>query len=129
MITYSPNPNTYGSDSFTYTITDGTGAIQAIMYVTVTPVNDSPIATADYDTVLENQVFSIAPAMDVLANDSDVEDGILKRKSYPCLIYFNGAVFLRLDGSFVYTPNPPLLAIPSPTKCRIPAALKAPMQR
>ena len=48
VVTYSPNLNFNGSDSFTYKIKDAGGAISnvAVVTITVNPVNDAPIATA-----------------------------------------------------------------------------------
>src|SRR5262249_21260912 len=41
--TYKPNPNFFGADSFTYTVTDGHGGnATASVNVTVAPVNDAP---------------------------------------------------------------------------------------
>lgn len=42
-ITYTPNDNFFGDDSFTYTVSDGNGGIAtANVYVTVDPINDAP---------------------------------------------------------------------------------------
>ncbi|MCH8992068.1 MAG: tandem-95 repeat protein, partial [Acidobacteria bacterium] len=48
-LTYSPLANFFGSESFTYTINDGTPGSDdaATVTVTVTPVNDAPTATGD----------------------------------------------------------------------------------
>ena len=44
-VRYAPNPNYNGGDSFTYTISDGNGATDsASVALTVTPVNDAPVA-------------------------------------------------------------------------------------
>ena len=48
VCTYTPNANYFGSDSFTYGISDGHGGTDtATVSVTVTPVNDLPEANAD----------------------------------------------------------------------------------
>ena len=66
-IVYTPAPNSSGSDSFGYEITDGhDGAGEGEVTVTVTPVNDPPVAGADAATSLQG-----APVVvDVLSNDS-----------------------------------------------------------
>ncbi len=43
---YSPNLNFHGTDTLTYTITDGTSNATATVRVTVTPVNDPPTANS-----------------------------------------------------------------------------------
>ncbi|TWT70923.1 Ig-like domain-containing protein [Crateriforma conspicua] len=65
-ITYTPAADFFGSDSFTYTITDGTDTDTATVTVTVNPVNDGPVATDD--TALTEQDTPVA--INVLANDS-----------------------------------------------------------
>jgi hypothetical protein len=68
---YSPDLNYYGSDQFSYTITDNHGGSDsATVYVTVTPVNDPPVAVDDDATVPEDSVNN---QLDVLANDNDVD--------------------------------------------------------
>ena len=45
-VRYTPSPNYNGGDSFTYTISDGNGGTDsASVALTVTPVNDAPVAT------------------------------------------------------------------------------------
>jgi uncharacterized repeat protein (TIGR01451 family) len=68
---YEPAQNFSGTDSFTYTVDDGTGATDtATLTVTVTGVNDPPEARDD-QLVLTGGATS--GAVDVLANDSDPE--------------------------------------------------------
>ncbi|WP_166111904.1 Ig-like domain-containing protein [Pseudoalteromonas sp. Z9A5] len=68
-IQYTANANFNGVATVTYTASDGNGGVNsAILSITITPVNDSPIANADSATMDENA----APLLiDVLANDSD----------------------------------------------------------
>jgi hypothetical protein len=67
---YTPAVNFFGSDSFTYTISDGKGGTDtATVTITVTPVNDTPEAADDTATMYEGASVLI----DVLANDSDVD--------------------------------------------------------
>ena len=47
--TYTPDPDFFGVDTFTYTITDPAGAVSApaTVTLTVTGVNDAPVAADD----------------------------------------------------------------------------------
>lgn len=53
-LTYTPNLNFFGSDSFSFQVTDSTGLTSNTAFVTinVTPVNDSPVANAGADQTL-----------------------------------------------------------------------------
>ena len=67
-VSYTPNLNANGSDSFTFKVNDGTvDSAAATVSITVTEVNDIPVANGDSITVLED---SGTTAVDVLANDS-----------------------------------------------------------
>ena len=97
-VSYTPNANFFGADSFTYTISDGSNTDTATVNVTVTPVNDPPVAVNDaYATA------NVA-APGVLANDSDIDGDSLTAilATGPS----NGTVVLNPNGGFVYTPNP-----------------------
>src|SRR5439155_26737594 len=53
-VTYTHNGSETTSDTFTYTISDGHGGTaSATVHITVTPVNDPPVANPDNATVLE----------------------------------------------------------------------------
>jgi hypothetical protein len=68
---YTPDPNYHGADSFTYTISDGHGGSDsATVFVTVSAVNDPPVAGDDSATVAEDSVDN---EIDVLANDVDID--------------------------------------------------------
>ena len=69
-LTYTPNLDSNGSDSFTYKANDGVlNSNTATVTITVTPVNDAPVAVDDAATTLEDTAVDIA----ALANDTDVE--------------------------------------------------------
>jgi hypothetical protein len=54
-VTYDPDPDWNGIDTFTYTVTDGNGGFDSsTVTVTVDPVNDDPLAVADTKTVGED---------------------------------------------------------------------------
>ena len=72
-VTYTPNLNANGSDSFTFRVNDGgSNSAPATVSIAVTPVDDPPVAFDDSATVGED---SGATAVDVLANDTDVDGG------------------------------------------------------
>ena len=72
-VTYTPNPDANGSDSFTFRVNDGGGnSAPATVSITITAVDDAPVAVGDSATVAED---SGATAVDVLANDTDVDGG------------------------------------------------------
>ena len=49
-LTYTPIPNFHGTDSFDYTVSDGSGGTDTgTVYVTVNAVNDAPVAKAGSD--------------------------------------------------------------------------------
>ncbi|HSB82261.1 MAG TPA: Ig-like domain-containing protein [Candidatus Methylomirabilis sp.] len=67
-VTYTPNLNAFGSDSFTYTVTVGTTTSNvANVAITITPVNDPPVANPDSFTAVAN----LASTLNVTANDTD----------------------------------------------------------
>ena len=73
-VSYTPNLNANGADSFTYTISDGNGGTDtATVRITVKPVNDTPVAEDDAAVTEEDTAVDIA----VLANDTDVDGDTL----------------------------------------------------
>ena len=71
-VTYTPELNYFGEDSFSYQLKDPHGALSdaATVAITVEPVNDAPIAAPDFATTPE-EVPVLIP---VLLNDSDVDN-------------------------------------------------------
>ena len=71
IVLYTPQANYYGSDVFSYTISDGQGGTDtATITITITPVNDAPIAQDDTVTIQED---SNTTQINVRANDIDVD--------------------------------------------------------
>ncbi len=88
--------------SFTYSVNDGTTTVDAGTTITVTPINDAPVAVADAATTAEDTPLSI-PAATLLANDSDVDGNPLSIVSVQGAV--NGTVAL-VGGNVVFTPAP-----------------------
>ena len=76
-ITYEHDGAETTSGSFTYTVSDGADAATAMVTITVTPVNDSPEAADDSETVDEGATLSIDPRV-LLANDTDADNDLLE---------------------------------------------------
>jgi VCBS repeat-containing protein len=98
---YVPNANFHGSDSFTFTVNDGTiTSAAATVTVTVNAVNDAPIVTNGSGSVNRNGflVGSVSPL------GSDVEGDAL---TYTFVTQpAHGTLSLSPDGTFTYTPTP-----------------------
>jgi len=75
-MTYTPNPNANGTDSFNYTISDGHGGTaMATVHVTITPVNDPPDAVDDGVPTPISIAKGAGPVpIAVLANDTSAPD-------------------------------------------------------
>ena len=98
-ITYTPDPNFNGTDVITYQVSDGNGGFTtATITVTVSSVNDPPIAANDVaDTDEERPVV-----IPILANDVDLDGDPLTVTNATAV---NGTVVINLDGTITYTPN------------------------
>jgi hypothetical protein len=68
LCTYTPNPNFNGADLFTFSVDDGNGGTDnASVSITVTPVNDAPIASAASGSTDEDTTV----AFNLVASDVD----------------------------------------------------------
>lgn len=106
MITYSPDTNFNGFDIFNYTVDDNDGAVsnEAVVTITVVPVNDPPVAIDDFYQTYEDTSLIVNIVNGVLANDTDVEMDPLTAVLVSATP--NSASFaLDPAGNFTYTPN------------------------
>ena len=103
-VLYTPDPNFVGIDSFTYTITDSTGASDtATVTVEVIDVAEPPDAIDDAATVIEDSAPNV---INVLSNDKLVENPTGTLKITAVTQGANGKVEIRPGGAdLVYQPN------------------------
>ena len=98
-VTYTPNANFNGSDSFTYTVSDGNFTDTATINITVNPVNDAPIAR-DLNVTM-NEDTSIDINVTTLFTDIDMDDNLSIRIAS---LQNNGMIVF--DGDiYTYTPR------------------------
>ena len=105
--TYDPDPNFFGTDTFTYRATDGIAqSAAATVTITVDPVDDDPVAVVDsYGTAPDTSLSIAAPG--VLGNDHDPDgDPIVAELLTDAS---DGTLALVSDGSFDYAPDPGFL--------------------
>ncbi len=90
-----------GDGGLVLTVTDGEQTVTANVPVTVTPVNDGPVAGDDYVGVDEDGSLVLMPS-DLLGNDTDVDGDALSIAAVTP--NENGSIEM-VDGALVYTPD------------------------
>lgn len=100
---YTPNPDFFGTDSFTYYANDGTeNSNETTVYITVLPVNDAPIAFDDAISTDEDTPIDIP----VLSNDIDVDDVLVGSMIVIVNAPTQGTVTINTaTGAVEYVPN------------------------
>lgn len=100
-ITYRPDADYAGTDSFSYTVIDALGRTStATVSVNVLAVNDDPNAMADAVTAISGNVYS--SVVSVLSNDADIDGGTLSITRYDDTSANGGSVEMNADGTFTY---------------------------
>ncbi len=98
--TYTPATNYSGPDSFTYKANDGQAdSATVLVSLTVTPVNDAPVAVADSAITTQNTPVVISP----LANDYDVDGDSITLVSF--IQGSHGSVSNSGGGVLTYRPT------------------------
>ena len=104
-LTYTPDANFNGSDSFTYHASDGSDDSNvATVTITVNPVNDPPVAKDDSYSTDEDTPLTVA-GPGVLGNDDDPVEGDALTALLNTEVS-NGSLTLNADGSLTYAPDP-----------------------
>ncbi|MEM6713865.1 MAG: Ig-like domain-containing protein [Cyanobacteria bacterium P01_C01_bin.147] len=99
-LSYTPDADFNGTDSFTYQVDDGnSGRASATVSLTVNPVNDAPVAADDSTNTDQDTAVTV----NVLSNDSDIDGDALNVAAVGDAA--NGTVVLNGDGTVTYTPN------------------------
>jgi large repetitive protein len=102
-LTYTPNPNYYGSDWLIYRICNIYEQCNtARVDITIIPVNDPPVANDDIYTTLEDTLLVVPVESGVLNNDFDIENDPLSAVLWSDVT--SGTLELEEDGSFTYLP-------------------------
>lgn len=97
---YTPNPLFTGTDSFTYSASDG--SLSAAATVTISVANVGPSAVDDSVTLVHDRTLTVA-APGVLANDVDLNGDTLSAGLVTAPA--NGTLTLAADGGYVYIPD------------------------
>ena len=96
-LTYTPTPNLNGDDSFTFIVSDGTiSSSAATVSITITPVNDVPVATAKSVTLNEDTPTAITLA------GTDVEGTTL---TYTVALQPTKGILSGVAPNLTYTPT------------------------
>lgn len=106
-ITYTPNQDFNGQDTFTYRVVDDGSPLpvassETTVTVTINPVNDAPAVMDDLVNTNEDMPILIA----VLANDTDVDGTLVPGSVAVTSQPANGGVSVSpATGAITYTPN------------------------
>jgi hypothetical protein len=112
-------PNAFGQTTISVEARDGSGSVVSDSFVlTVTPVNDDPVARPDTYSAPQGEIFrttdptgASTPAANdngVLANDTDIDGDSLTAELRANAT--RGTVVLNSNGTFTYTPGPTAIA-------------------
>ena len=102
-ITFTPTANFNGTATFRYTVSDGAATDTGVVTVTVTAVNDAPVAVDDAATTPEDTAITLISAT-LTANDTDVDAGqtlVVTAASNPV----DGTVSTDANGAVTFTPT------------------------
>ncbi len=119
---YTPDDNFFGTDTFSYIISDGGLMSEATVTVTVNPVNDRPVANddsfvTDEDTAVNDNLIFGDTGIALATPDFDVEgdqleivevrdsNGTILQLTNGNVLPEGGQVAIGADGAFFYDPS------------------------
>ncbi|PYE38788.1 beta strand repeat-containing protein, partial [Psychrobacter fozii] len=114
VISFTPDANFNGTVEFDYTITDGTETATATETITVTPVDDAPVAVDDAYTVEEDGTVVLAPLTTGIADSdldgdtlsiTDINGTLLTPGTAQTIAVPNGVVNIDNAGVITFTPD------------------------
>ena len=101
--TYTPTSNYNGVDTFRYVASDGQATSSTtVVTITVSSVNDAPLATVDSYSVGYGTALTVSAANGVLANDTDADGDSLTAQLNVAPAH--GTASLSSNGGFTYQP-------------------------
>ncbi|MGF1851013.1 tandem-95 repeat protein [Vibrio satsumensis] len=99
---FAPNENFNGDVNLGFTVSDGTETVDANIDVTVTDINDAPVAGSTSYQMNEDGTITISPEQ-LIANSSDVDGEVsLESVTYTGS---DGELVQNDDGSVTFTPS------------------------
>ncbi len=101
-IVYTPDPDFFGTDTFSYHVSDGTFTHLAQVSIEVSPVADAIDAREDVFRIMEDNAITA----NLLQNDIDRDQGAFSAITTLMTQPSNGTVRLTEDGTLHYQPNP-----------------------
>lgn len=119
LVTYTPDENYNGPDSFAFELSDGSASHTALVAITVTSVNDAPVTWFDVFSVNEDTLLTVTASRRVLLNDSDLHGGAAAENNTPLTAALadapaHAASFtLNPNGTFSYQPRPDFYGLDS----------------
>ena len=103
LITYTPDADLFGEDTFSYTVADDDGAVSqaALVSLAVTAVNDPPVVQPDNVSLPED----VPTQLDVLSNDNDIDNVLTVDNIVVTVAPVNGSLTFDSGADTVtYTP-------------------------
>ncbi len=97
------------TDTFFYAVSDGSLTSTAHVVITITPINEAPVANDDTGATTEDELLSVA-SPGLLANDTDIDNRdvlgtTVTVTGFDAMSVLGAAVVVSPDGSYTYDPT------------------------